>query len=837
MKPVLRHLFLASLRYSRFATALSLLAIALGVALGLAVQLIHDAALDEFGRGLRSLAGAVDLQLTGPRTGFDDRLYAEIARLPQVADIAPVLELEVRLPGRTQSLRVFGVDVLRAYRLHAAFQPKPEATGGEGGEFALFAPDALFLTTPARTALGLETGATLRVQSGTVERTLRIAGGVPAAPANQPFGVMDIAAMQQVFDHIGRISRIDLRMRSRTDPDDMRTVLKAMLPPGVEILTPELAESQAVALSRAYRVNLTMLAAIALVTGAFLVFSSQRLAVARRVQEFAFLRAMGLTRRELMLGILVEGAVLGLAGGVLGIALGHVLARLAIGLFGGDLGAGYFEGLAPTLRFEPLAAIAYLVAGVLAGLAGAWGPARDAARVNPASGLRAGADSGGFHVRTGAFLALVLATVALGLCVLPPVSGVPVFGYGAVAAILAAAILVLPAIASSIHRAWPPGRSATVRLARARLGAAPGQAVVAAAGVVASVALAAAMGIMVTSFRHSLDAWLGVVLPADLYVSASRGANSGYLDEALIARVAQLDGVETLRPVRFDSIRLDATHSPVTLIARPVDGGKILPLVSTEDREGKLPEKVPIWISEAMAAIFSLDIGDEPLIPIAGKPVPCRVAGVWRDYARQYGAFVIELDDYRRLTSDFSANDLGIWLRRGASPDAVAAEVRAATGDRAVDIAVPREIRDRSLAIFDRTFLVTYLMEAVAVVIGLFGVSASFAALASARRREFGMLRHLGLTRRDIGRLLAIEGAMTAAVGSVVGLAAGAAVSVVLIEVVNRQSFHWSMDIRIPFVGLAAFACVLITLAALAARLSGRHAMHQSAVLAVREDW
>ncbi|BAL24537.1 FtsX-like permease family protein [Azoarcus sp. KH32C] len=837
MTPILRHLFLASLRHSRFATGLSLLAIALGVALGLAVQLIHDAALDEFGRGLRSLAGVADLQLIGAKTGFDDAVYVEVARLPQVADVAPILELEVRLPGRTQTLRVFGVDVLRAYRLHAALQPRAESSDGESSEFAMFAPDALFLTTAARTALGLETGATLRVQSGTVERTLRIAGGVPAAPAGQLFGVMDIAAMQQIFDRIGRISRIDLRMRPGTDPEDMRKVLKTVLPPGVEILTPALVESQAVALSRAYRVNLTMLAAIALVTGAFLVFSSQRLAVARRAQEFAFLRAMGLTRRELMLGILVEGAVLGLGGGVLGIALGHALARLAIGLFGGDLGAGYFEGLAPTLRFEPLGAIAYLSAGVLAGLAGAWGPAREAARLNPASGLRAGADSGVFHVRTRSFPALILAAVALGLCVLPPVGGVPVFGYGAVAAILAAAILVLPGIASLIQWAWPPGQGVTVRLARARLAAAPGQAVVAAAGVVASVALAAAMGIMVTSFRHSVDAWLGIVLPADLYVSASRGANSGYLDEALIARVAQLDGVEALRPVRFDSIRLDATHYPVTLIARPVDGGKILPLVSTEDRERKRPEKVPIWISEAMAAIFSLDVGDELLIPIAGKPVPCRVAGIWRDYARQYGAFVIELDDYRRLTSDFSANDLGIWLRSGAAPETVAAEVRGASGDRAVDIAVPREIRDRSLAIFDRTFLVTYLMEAVAVVIGLFGVSASFAALASARRREFGMLRHLGLTRRDIGRLLAIEGAMTAAVGSLVGFVAGAAVSMVLIEVVNRQSFHWSMDIRIPFAGLATFAGVLIALAALAARLSGRQAMHQSAVLAVREDW
>jgi putative ABC transport system permease protein len=213
------------------------------------------------------------------------------------------------------------------------------------------------------------------------------------------------------------------------------------------------------------------------------------------------------------------------------------------------------------------------------------------------------------------------------------------------------------------------------------------------------------------------------------------------------------------------------------------------------------------------------------------------VAGIWRDYARQHGAVVMELTDYRARTGDPLSNDIAVSLAPGATVDAVSTALRAALDKRTIEIALPGEIRVVTLAIFDRTFLVTYLMEAVAVLIGLFGISTSFAALATARRKEFGMLRHLGLTRTEIGRLLALEGALTAAVGVAVGTAAGGAIALILIEVINRQSFHWSMDVHLPLAALAAFAAALVLLAALAARLSGHQAMRQNAVLAVREDW
>ena len=841
MNPALARIFLASLGRRRLATALSLVAIALGVALGLAVQLIHRAALDEFGRGMRLVAGEADLQVLGPRAGFDDGLYVGLARRPEISEASPVLEIEALLPGRDGTLRIFGIDLFRAAQVQMALMPAVERADGEQGRDALaaLAEDAVFLSAAAQAGLALGPGQTLAVQAGTREEILRVAGGVPSAGAGQHLAVMDIAAAQQVFGRIGRITRVDVRIAPGRDREEVRNALRQLLPAGVEVLAPEAAESQVAGLSRAYRVNLTMLAAIALLTGGFLVFSTQLLSVVRRRQELAFLRALGLDRGALLRGLLAEGGVLGLAGGVLGVALGYALTAAAFSIVGGDLGAGYFEGVRPQLRFEPLASAAYLGLGVAAGLAGTWLPAREAARMMPARALHAGDEVEVFRSRARWRQALACLLLAGLTCLVPPVAGVPVFGYAAIALILAGAVLLLPGVVRLAMRMRGDRRGVLVRLAIARLAAAPGQAVVAGAGVVASVALAVAMAIMVSSFRGSVDDWLSTVLPADLYLRASPSGASGFLTPHAVARIAGIPGVAQVQPLRFDTLRLDDARFPVTLIARPVAAGAGIPLVAGEvgpQRENP-PDARPAWVSEAMSDLFGLRVGDPVTLPLAGREHRFRVAGVWRDYARQHGAVVIALDDYRTLTGDDRTNDVALHLAPGVRAEDVGEALIGMLDARTIEIRTPGAIRARTLAIFDRTFLVTYAMEAVAVLIGLFGVSTSFAALATARRKEFGMLRHLGITRREIGRLLALEGALCAAIGVAVGLAAGGAIAVVLVEVVNRQSFHWSMDLSVPVAALAAFAAALVLLAAFAARLAGHRAMRQSAVLAVREDW
>lgn len=837
MNATLRHVFFASLWRRRLPTTLSILAIALGVALGLAVQLIHRGALDEFQRGVRLLNGQADLQVLAGASGFDDRLYAEIARLPQVSAASPVLEVQARIPGTQQTLRVLGLDVLTLGPVNSALLPEAAEGVGEPDKdpVAVLQEDAVFLSPAALARLERQPGDSLTLQAGVAEKRFRIRGTLPSAGLGQEVAVMDIAAAQRHFSRIGVLTRIDLRLRDDLPPGQGRAAIAERLPPGLTVLPPEEAATESLGLTRAYRVNLTMLATIALLTGGFLVFSTQWLAVVRRRQELAFLRALGLSRPELMRGLLVEGAALGLLGGVLGTLLAYLFAALAFAAVGGDLGAGFFRGLSPQLQLHWLATLVYLLLGLCAGLAGAWLPAREAVRAAPAQALKAGDEAQAYRARTRWTLALGSGLLAALFCILPPLWGIPVFGYLAVLLILLAAILALPGM-TAILAVLRVGFGPIVRLAHARLRAAPGQIVVAGAGVVASVALAASMAIMVDSFRGSVDDWLVRMLPADLYLRASDASASGFLAPTQVEQVRALAGVRALYPVRFDSVRLDAERPPVTLIARRVDGPGGLPLVA-----GRLAsdhdDKVPVWISEALADQHRLRVGDAFDLPLNGRLRPVAVAGIWRDYARQQGSVVLRLADYRRLTGDTRTNDLGVMLEADVEPQVVMQAIRATLGDSVSEMILPGDLRSMILTIFDRTFLVTYLMEGVAVLIGLFGIATTFTALASSRRKEFGILRHLGLRTRDIGRLLSLEAALGAALAVIAGLIGGGAIAWVLIEVINRQSFHWSMDLTAPTVLLALFATSMILLAAGAAKFAGAQAMRQDAVLAVREDW
>ncbi|MBI5659965.1 MAG: ABC transporter permease [Nitrosomonadales bacterium] len=825
--------FLGSLARRRVATFFSFAAIVLGVALGMAVHAVHEAALSEFGRSLRAMAGEADLQLAGPRSGFDESLYALLAARSEVMDASPVVEVEAKLAGREETLKLLGVDVLALGRVTPALLP---GAASATDRFASLSGDALFLSAAAQVALGVKPGDNLSLQAGSNTLNFRVVGDLPGVGENRRLALLDIAGVQAHFGKLGRLTRVDLRLAADVSPEAARAGLQAILPAGVLVERPQAAENQAANLSRAYRVNLSLLAAMALMTGGFLVFSAQALSVVRRRSEFAFLRAIGLDRHSLFAWLLAEGAVLGLAGGMAGVAVGYVLAWGALNILGGDLGAGYFSGLQPQLQFQPLVAALYVVLGMLAGIAGAWLPAREAATVSPAQALKAGNEAVLLGGRGHPWPGLILLLASLAACRIPPVDGLPAGGYLAVACLLAGSIMLLPSAVSGIAWLLPKRGPVPARLAAARLGAAPGHAVVAAAGVLASVALAAAMAIMVASFRDSVDQWLNQILPADLYLRAGRAHTSGHLDESMQAKIAAVPGVGRTSFTRYDSLRLAAGQLPVAVIARPLsEDGRELPLVGVAQPGGG--GEAAIWISEAMQDIYGWRPGQIVELPLAGRVVRLHVAGVWRDYVRQSGALAIGLADYRRLTGDRLANDAAIYLAASATLRQVADALVATAAPGVLEVNYPGQIRAMSLRIFDRSFAVTYLLEAVAVFFGIAGVAASFAALAAARRREFGMLRHLGLSRRQIGWMLAEEGALATGAGVLGGLLAGGAIGLVLIEVVNRQSFHWSMDLHIPWGSLTLFAITLIVLASLAAVLAGRQAMRQDAVLAVREDW
>ncbi len=335
--------FRSSLDRNVARTALSVLAIALGVALGYAVQLINQTAINELELGVQALSGDADLEVRGPRGGFDEAIYPQLARLQEVAVASPVVEVDAKLPEREDSLHVVGLDLFRAALLQPGLIPITT------DRFALLRPDTLFLSPAAADWLHVRPEDTLRFQVGLAEVPLSVGGLLPGG-AQRRYAVMDIAGAQEKFDRLGRVTRVDLRLVPGADVSAFRDLVRQRLPPGVEIDRPEATiKATARASPRSYRVNLDVLALVALFTGGLLVFSTQALSVVRRRAQFALLRVLGLTRRRLVMLIVAESALQGSVGSVLGLGAGFALAQLAVRWVGGDMGSGYFRGIVPTL--------------------------------------------------------------------------------------------------------------------------------------------------------------------------------------------------------------------------------------------------------------------------------------------------------------------------------------------------------------------------------------------------------------------------------------------------------------------------------------------------------
>ena len=827
---------LGPLRQAPGRTVLAVVAIALGVALGFSVYLINRVAADEVQLASRSLFGMADLSVQAPGLGFDEALYPQLAAIPGIAVASPVVEVQARLPGRERSLKLVGIDPFRAARLQPALAAAG-ATASQGD--GLLAEDSVWLSPAAAQAFGLAVGDTLEVQVALDAIPLRVAGLLPAGEYRQPLGMLDIGTAQWRLDRLGRLDRVDLRLAAGADPLAVQSAIRALLPPGVRLTTPGEASDDAVRLSRAYRSNLTALALVALFTGGFLVYATQSLAVARRRREIALLHAMGMTVREQLGAALLSGGLVGTLGAALGVALGVALARAGLAAFGADLGAGYFRGIAPQLAVHPLEVITFFLLGVAAALIATLGPAREAASVPAAAALKAG-DEAPLAARRHGWVALALAVAAAGALLLPPLEGIALPGYTAIACLLLAAVFLAPTLSHLAFDRLPAAGPAWLQIATAQLRGTARRSTVSIAAVLVSFSLMVAMAIMVSSFRLSLDAWMQRILPADLYVRAGSSGLTSFLDAEAQAVIDGVEGIARVDFVRFQDVAMPGLGLPLTVIARPIDeqgADQVLP-IRRRDTAPMPGGTVPVWASEAALDLRGFDVGTVFDLPLGGQTVRASVRGLWRDYERPGGSVVMPRDVFVRYTGDTRATTSAIWLDPGVEPDVVASRIQAALQrDGDFEIAVPREIRRLSLRVFDRTFAVTYLLEAVAVLIGLFGISASTSSQVLARRGEFGMLRHLGVTRAEIGKMLAVEGAALGTVGVLTGLVMGGIVSLILIYVVNRQSFHWTMDVHVPWALLAVLSGVLIAAAALTSVVSGRQAMGEDVVRAVKEDW
>ena len=869
-------------------TLTAVLTIALGVALALAVHLINASALAEFSLASKQAEQQTQGLGTGEPTWWlhsstnapiAPRLFEQLSQQTNITQLLPLVQatLLVRLgpaPGSTHTMQLRGLDSLAQAQLGPTWVQVPNANADR---LDLFAPRAVFANEAAQQLLGHYTNAapsTIDVQVNNTWQALRLAGTVRGG--KEPTLVMDVAAAQALLAMGNGLSRIGINTNATSD-DGETLALQWGLGAEVYLQAPAQEASRLADMTRAYRVNLSVLALVALFTGAFLVFSVLSLSVAKRLPQFALLGVLGFAPRMRMALVLAEAAALGLVGSGLGALLALALASLALTVLGGDLGSGMLASTAPSLQLlaNAWAIGGFMALGLGATLLGAWWPARSVAAIAPAIAIKGlyVSKPPNSHAQWGSGLALLGASAAA--VSLPPIWDMPLGAYVGIALLLLGAMVCLPLLVARALAQTPNAMYQRMlpMLALSRAQRVPYAGTVAISGVVASLALAVALTVMVSSFRGSVTQWLNTILPADIYLSASApNATLGErgFEPSFVTQLQALTNVERAKPQHVSRVTLNPNQAPIAVIARELDldatgWPQDLPPAPTKPAR-KTPASwpssthYPVWVSEALRDAYQLQVGQafeqlgarigqttEPGNTLGNTHKIPYVAGVWRDYARQSGSVVLQWSSLANTRIEPSITDIAVTLLR--SNDNIFSAVfdeRLVSTQQAIRnayqhgdlrMATTADIRSQSLRIFDRSFAVTNWLQMVAIGIGLFGVATSVGAQVLGRQREFGLLAHLGLTPRQVQQLVTAEALFWSTVAAIVGLLLGLLVSAVLVFVVNPQSFHWTMDWQLPGWRLAALCAAVVVCGTATSAWVARRALTAQAVQTVKQDW
>jgi putative ABC transport system permease protein len=753
-----------------------------------------------------------------------------------IRTVSPVLVV------RTDRLTVLGLDFFKAASVSASLMPSV----AEGGT-DLFNAKALFLSAAAFQALKVGVGDTLVLQHGPESVSLVVAGEVPGA-ASQVIGVMDIGSAQWAFNRLGVVSRLDLRLEDGQTPQGLRAALQAQSET-LQMVATQDRDRRMSLLSRAYRVNLSVLAMVALLTGGFLVSTAVNLSIVRQRSELALLGVLGASEAWLRRFVWAQGGLIGALGGLLGVGMGLLLAALLMHWFGGDLGGNYFASSQPPLVIDGWVLAILALASTLMGLASAWLPLLQINWRQPMAVLRAGQAETLVLTPPTLKWGFMVMGLSVALLLLPSLDELPWAAYGSIAALLCAGLLAMPWVLAQLwgglSRALVHSRvPAIFRLAAWRLAQAPSAATPLITGTVAAFSLTVAMMVMVSSFRTSVSDWLGLVLPADLYTSSQALSDQPGFDAQVQARIAAVPQVLRVETSRQRNLRLGHDRPEVVLLAKPLnlqDPMQSVALVGL----AKLPppngqSRVVVFGSEAMVDVYGWRAGEEALLPLAGQgQQKVWVGGLFRDYGRQHGTVVMSTPDYERLTGDRSRSSVSVWLVNGADMAQVMAQIQVQVPELShLKWISASDVRQLSLKIFDRSFAMTYALEAAALFVALFSVAAGVTGQLILRRREFGVLAHLGMSASDRWRLVSLEVGFLLLVAVAWASLLGGLISQILIHKVNPESFHWTMNTHFAVGQWAFISGLLLMIGVLTARWAARQGLDPKRLAeSLRADW
>lgn len=837
---------LRHLRQHPWQVALSVLGIAVGVAVVVAIELANQSAERAFRVSTDQITGRATHQVVGGPAGLADEVYVALRRDLGIRTAAPVIEEYATVAAASgrpaELLHLVGIDPLA----EAPFGRSLAGGGDQDPARLLTEPGAALLATTSARRLGLTPGDELGILLDGRAGRIHLIGLLEGrGPGLEDLLVVDVASAQELLGCPGRLSRIDLVLPVGEEGRALVDRISAALPAGAQLLEAETRTATTAAMTDSFRLNLRALSLLALLCGTFLVYNTVSFSVLQRRQTLGRLRALGVTRRQILGQVLSEAAVLGLAGTAAGLVLGVVLGHGLVKLVTQTINDLYFVVTVRQLALPPSALAAGMLLGLGASLGAALAPAREATMASPRDVLsRAALEHRSLQRLPALALTGALLLAGGGLLLWPARPLWLSFG-GMFAVILGCALLTPPATAWMMRGAAELARrrgGLLARMAARGVVASLSRTGVAMAALTVAVSMTVGVGVMIDSFRASVVRWLEYTLAADVYVSPVRPGHGGTrapLPAELAARVAALPGVDRVNTLR--RVQIDTPRGPVRLAAADLDqrGRDSFHLVRGEARAAwrAVSGKGAVLISEPFAFHHGLALGDSLELPTDRGLHRFAIAGVYRDYGSDQGVVVLDRGTYDRLWRDEGFTALAVFAAPGVDPETLLPRVRSLTGsDGDTQVRSNRAIRELSLEIFDRTFLITGVLRLLAGAVAFLGVLGGLMALQLDRARELAVLRANGLTPRQVWRLVTAQTALMGLAAGLLSIPTGLLMAVIMTHVVNRRSFGWTVDLVLtPSVPLEALGLALAA-ALLAGIYPAWRMARTSPALALREE-
>jgi putative ABC transport system permease protein len=777
---------------------------------------------------------------------------------------APVMDSRTR-GHYGEFLQVLGVDVLRdrAFRRYHLIRTGDRAADPSPREFLLLLadPDSIILTEAFAARRGLSIGSRLALTMGDRRREFKVRGLLvsegPARALQGNFALMDIAAAQLAFNRLGLLDRVDVKLKRGLAVDKSEAEIAGRLPPALVVTRPDTSYSEVEKMIAAFHFNLGALGSIALIVGLFLIYNTISISVITRREEVGTLRAVGVSRRTVLALFLGEALLLATVGTVIGLGLGRLMANFAVRATATTVQTFYISSTATqTIAATSLGLSEIVIAFALAltlSLVAAAVPALEAARVRPIEAMRGAERLEKTFKPSMKFLSISLALFAAGylLTRLDAVGGLPVFGYGAALALMFGGAFLAP------NALWltclGAGRMiglvfravrVEARLASANLRSAIPRVSISVAALAVSLAMTVAISIMIGSFRETVAYWVDQTMVADIYARpmARTAMNfAGEISEEAIALVKQDPQVAAVDPFATEQISYQGDSLTVGAgdFSTLLKHGRLLyksPHDARERMRGAIGRDA-VTVNESFALRYKKREGDRVELMTAAGARQFEIVAVFYDYSNSRGVVVMDRATFGQYFPYARPGSISVYLRPGADAAEVNERLGREVGSRdQIFFITNGGVRREVMKIFDSTFAITYALEVIAITVAGLGVISTLITLILERRGEIAVLGFLGATRAQVRRMVVIEALLIGGVSQVIGVIIGLMLSLVLVYVINVQSFGWTIQFHFPLGFIIQSTLLIMAVTAVAGLYPAARAAKVEAVRFARQE-